>query len=610
MNAQPLTAEHARAVRVPTLPVLAGIVLVAASVHAALALRSPSPWIVPDELIYAELANSLAEGGLPRIRGEVSFEYGLGYPLLLAPIWALFEHVPTAYAVAKVWNALLMSLAAVPAYFLARRFVDERLALVVAGLTVAVPSLLYAGTLMTEVALYPAFVAALLAATWALECPTWKRHLVVVGAVAVAFSVKTLAVVLVPAYVAALAIDAALESRSLEPSSRRRDRRALAYPLACAVLATLLVLGVLAPETAGILGAYEAVIQRVQPENIPRWFVWHAAELDLFTAVVPFGATLLLIRAGLRKGASPRVRRFAALSASTSLVLFGAVAAYSSNPEPGAGGYQSGALGNERATFIVGPLFFIGLMLWVQNRPSERRWVLVAAGVSALLPALIPLGAFSVNVRFQALALVPWVAVNRAIPWLAIALPLCLLLALVFVHASLRPVSPVVPVAIVLAVFLLVGWAAHGPMRWASEWTSRQAWGERPDWVDAAVGSSAVVSALWYEPREEPFVPPASRHRVLWIGELFNRSLGEVYEIGSPTAYALPATPVRVGAGGVVVLRGKPLELGSLVFAPCHVRPDGDVVAIDRQTGAAVYRVDRPLRGTVSDPSGCGSGVR
>ena len=105
--------------------VLGAVVFLATALHALFALRSPSIWIVPDELIYSELAKSLGEGGLPKIRGEVSFAYGLGYPLLLAPVWAAFADVETAYAVAKVLNAFLLSLAAVPSYFLSRRFVDE-----------------------------------------------------------------------------------------------------------------------------------------------------------------------------------------------------------------------------------------------------------------------------------------------------------------------------------------------------------------------------------------------------------------------------------------------------------------------------------------------------
>ena len=52
-----------------------------------------------------------------------------------------------------------MSLAAVPAYFLARRVLAAGLSLVAALLAVAVPSMLYTGTMMTENAFYPLFLA-------------------------------------------------------------------------------------------------------------------------------------------------------------------------------------------------------------------------------------------------------------------------------------------------------------------------------------------------------------------------------------------------------------------------------------------------------------------
>ena len=43
------------------------------------------------------------------------------YPLLLAPAYVLFDSLPDAYAAARTINAVVMSLAAIPAYLLARR---------------------------------------------------------------------------------------------------------------------------------------------------------------------------------------------------------------------------------------------------------------------------------------------------------------------------------------------------------------------------------------------------------------------------------------------------------------------------------------------------------
>ena len=88
---------------------------------------------------------------------------------LIAPGLAALRAVPDAYAAAKAINAVLMSLAAVPAYFLARRLLAPPLALVVAALTVLVPSMLYTGTLMTENAFYPLFLVVALALVATLE---------------------------------------------------------------------------------------------------------------------------------------------------------------------------------------------------------------------------------------------------------------------------------------------------------------------------------------------------------------------------------------------------------------------------------------------------------
>ena len=47
------------------------------------------------------------------------------YPTVIAPIWALVDDRYVAYHATLVANAIVMSLAAVPAYFLARLFVSR-----------------------------------------------------------------------------------------------------------------------------------------------------------------------------------------------------------------------------------------------------------------------------------------------------------------------------------------------------------------------------------------------------------------------------------------------------------------------------------------------------
>ena len=105
-----------------------------------------------------------------------SFGWGEVYPTLIAPAWALFDDPFRAYHAALGINALLMSLAAIPAYFLARMFVSRRAAIVVAAMTLLVPSMTYTGVVMTENACYPVFLLALLLVARAVRTPSYANQ--------------------------------------------------------------------------------------------------------------------------------------------------------------------------------------------------------------------------------------------------------------------------------------------------------------------------------------------------------------------------------------------------------------------------------------------------
>jgi hypothetical protein len=105
----------------------------------------PAPRIFGDELIYSELARSFAGSGEFLVRGVGSAGYGVVYPVLIAPAFGLFGGLPAAYAAAKVINAVVISLAAVPAFLLARRVLGRGWSFVAAVLAVSVPSMVYSG---------------------------------------------------------------------------------------------------------------------------------------------------------------------------------------------------------------------------------------------------------------------------------------------------------------------------------------------------------------------------------------------------------------------------------------------------------------------------------
>jgi hypothetical protein len=605
----PLMQENVRPRKLPSGLLLGGIVVVAAVVHAALALRSHAPWIVPDELIYSELAKSLGAGRAPSVREVVTFEWGLGYPALLAPIWALFEDIEAAYAAARIWNATILASTAVPAYFLARRFTSEGYALVAAALTVSIPPMVYAGTLMTEVALYPAFVLAVLAIVVAVERPGAATQLTALGTIAVACFVKSVASVLFVGLAFAIVVFHLLDARG-DGGSASLPARLRRYAVTWLALAVLGVAGLVALVLTGrrpsdAFGTYGAVLDHVRPLEVPRWIALHLAELDLAVAVIPLAATGVVIARGVLASAGRREKLFVAVTVPVAGAWLVAVGAFASVPFLESFGYPENVQRLQgRSTFMLAPLFFIGLVMWLRDRRGSLALVAGITAAAALLPAVIPLDDFDRNVRFQALALVPWVETRDDHTWPASVLVVTFFLGAAFVAAYRLRAPAAFVIALVVLVLAATASAAHVSMAFAAESSRNLSTGPERTWVDRAVGDEEV-SVLWWEPGGEAFVDLGSRHRVLFVGELFNRRVGDVYELGSPLPYKLPATRVRLEDGRVVLSDGRAADLGELVLVPCHVRVTGETVAVNVATGARVVRIEPPVRATVSDPTRC-----
>src|SRR2546425_11909223 len=120
------------------------IVLVSFALRAVATAAHTTPRYFPDEYIYGAIARSLGETGRPLVRGEAAHFPALLGPLLAAPVWRLFDPA-VAYRLVQTENALAMSLAAVPAYLLARRLrLGSGYSLACAALAVLVPDLMFA----------------------------------------------------------------------------------------------------------------------------------------------------------------------------------------------------------------------------------------------------------------------------------------------------------------------------------------------------------------------------------------------------------------------------------------------------------------------------------
>ena len=573
---QPGTSVLAVARAVPVWAWLIGLVLVSTAIRYALARRIVAPWIMVDELIYSELAKSFASTGHFLVRDHATAAYGLVYPGLISPAYALFSAVPDAYAAAKAINALLMSLTAVPAYFLARRVVGPWLSLLGATLTVAVPSMVYSGTLMTENAFYPIFVCAALATVLWLERPTLQRTLVVLGVFAIAFLTRAQALAILPAL---------LTAPFLVVGRRAwREYRYLYGLVGAAALAVVVVQAGRGKSPLGVLGAYEtAGHSHYEVGKVARYFLYHVAELDLSLGVFPAAALLVLALGLPRLDRKTRIYVAAAVSLAFWLVL--EVAAFA------AANIELLRV-EERNMFYVSPLLLIALMVWIDRGvPRALAPAGIAAVVAAALPGVLP---YSRLINLNSVSDTPTILAVWALqpsPFSLDAVPVVVVTAAV-VAGLLFLVVPrrfalLLP-ALVLVFFAVAAKPIEGKHRYASL-TSLFAGITNPhrDWIDRAVGRDADVVALWSGNAER---------YTIWENEIFNRSVGTIYDLGPRFSGGLAETPIAVDRhSGYLLADGRPIRAG-YVLTDGSLAIAGKLVAEDAHKGMLLYRAGGRLR--------------
>ncbi len=357
---------------VPTWLWLGGIVVVSAAIRFVLARRIVAPSIMVDELIYSELAKSFAAHGHFLIRDvSAAGSFGVVYPVLISPAYRIFSSVPDAYEAVKAINSVLMSLAAVPAYFLARRVLAKPLALVAAVLSVALPSLLYTGNVMTENAFYPIFLCVALVLVRMLEAPTARNQLGVLALCFVAYETRQQALALFPAVLTA----------PLLLGRQGLGRFRVLYGAVGGAVAAAVVFEAARGRTPlALLGAYEETGKHgYSAAAVLKWLLWHVAELDLYLGVVPLAAFVVLALSW--RSLEQPLRAFLAASSALSAWLIVEVAAFASLP--GVTRIE------ERNMFYVAPLFLIALLVWIDRGAPRPRSALLVAACSGLLVGVL-----------------------------------------------------------------------------------------------------------------------------------------------------------------------------------------------------------------------------
>ncbi len=564
---------------------LAGIVVLSAAFRIALSRKIPGPFIFTDELTYSELAKSFAASGHFLVRDVPTRGYGVVYPVLISPAYRVFHNLPQAYGAVRVINSVVMSLAAVPAYFLARRMLAPRPSLLAAALAVAIPSLAYTGTVMTENAFYPLFLVVVLVLVQVLERPTVVKQLLLLALVGLAFATRAQAVAIVPALLVAPPLLALFERKSVRGVARRF------MPLYAVVVGggALLLIAEIARgrSLSDLLGAYSVVGSRhYSLWSVADFALWGAADLDLYLGVIPLAATILLVARARRE--SRPVQAFVAalipLAVSFSLV----VAAFNTQ-------FANNRI-EERNLFYLAPLLLIALLVWADRLDggAPRRWWLLAGAVAlaVLLPLTIPYHRFVGDpVRSDSSALVlVWSAYRHLVAgsvYLTVAL-VCIVLGLLVlvVPRGSGLALPLIVAAWFAVTFVPIFHGEHGFERSTSGAVFQGIRGVDRDWIDKAVPRGSRVAAVWSGGRTDIFT--------IWQNEFFNLSVGRVY-VEQPTGSGLAETSIRFGRDGLArTARGR-LIRARYVLTDGSIQPDGVRVARDTPLDMTVWRLRGPL---------------
>ncbi len=559
-------------------PLLLVLVACSTALRLVAALAIPSPWITPDEETYALLGRSLYHSGRFEILGHGVDFLSLVYPAVIGvPLSISGPHA--GYVGAKVVQALLASLVAVPVYLWGRRLMGRWQALVAAALALTLPGLAYAGFLMTEIVFTVLVVVSAWASARALETPTLDAQALAVGTMLLAVLTRFQAIALAPAFVLALALQLAFE--------RGSPRRLSVYLPSLAGLVVIASGWVVFQRTSGtgggVLGSYSlAGHVSYDPGAVTRFVVYHLADLAILTAVFPCVALVILaVQAFAGREESARARAFLAVTVSYLVCLVLEVGLFTSR--------LTGRVG-ERYLLPLAPLLLLCFCLWLdRGAPRPRLPTALAAAAVLALVATFPFRRFVVEAAApDSFSLIPLYRLRQHLlgSHLALAASLaaaCLLVLLVFARGRAIWLLPAVAVALLTA-------ASVSASRFlASQGRGYAAVMVGPDkeWIDARatspVGFLYAGELAW------------SGGGPVWVNLFWNRRIDGVYSLGGGPIYGpVPRTRVRVAPSGTIEdARGAALPERYVVASSAFTLAGEELL---RSGVLALWRVEPPAR--------------
>lgn len=539
--------------RVPPVVALTVIVAVAASFRVLLTRAETIPHVFGDELLYTDLAKSIGLHGRPLVRGTADIGHSVLYPLVLSPAYRLSADGAAAYVAVKTLNAIVVSLAAVPTYFLARRLISRGWSLGIAALVVIEPWTAYAAFTMTESLFLPAFTAFALILVRMLEQPKTSRQLWVLVGLALLIGIRPQALVFAGSIVAAVAIKGLL-GHGIRDACRQHVIVLAGFGAAIGGVLIAAAFGVAIP--AG--SARQLLTTQYSPLGLLKWTAWSLAIYELPLGVITFAAFPLALRRLLRRSVPEPERSVATAAVTLVGGILVSVAVLSASRRYGLG------ILHERNMFYATPLVLVCVAHWLTHG-LERPKVLAAGAAAAvcILPATLPnhLVAITNNVDSPTsgwLQQLKGQAPDTPLKVWTITIGAAGAIGLLLIR---RPVTPVLSTAL---AFLAVG----SPLDYSGPFTPRQDHGLA--WVDhdLPVGATATLIHVGLSNPSAPCAGPADSEQeqlVTWT-EFFNTRVDRVMHIFEPAPGLLPSEQLTEAPGGVIVAGGKPFSARYVVL--------------------------------------------
>jgi hypothetical protein len=528
-----IDAAASRSVRI-ALPAwfwVSGIVTASFLGRLIAAAGRPVPHYLPDEYIYPSLARSFAEHGRPLIRGVGVHFPALLDPLLTAPVWLVTDDPVRAYGITQGLHAAFVSLAAIPAYLLAKRLeLPTWLALGVAAVAVAVPDGVYASSMLADPLAYPLVLTMIYLGVCLVERSTL--------ALQVGFALCSALAVLARVQYAVVPL-AVLGAELVADRGRiLRSLRRLWLALVLLVAPPAILFATLGPQR--VLGVYSHGNHGVHPGSLAQWVGREAMLLAYASGWVLVPGALV----GLALAVVRPWRRADLAFAVTTLLLAGALLLEAAQiADTDSQRFQ------ERYLFTLVPLLAVAFGLYVKRGLPLRIPVGLCSAAMLLLAARVPLSGYAAAhnkddspTLWAVLRLEAIVSVGNGA--LAVALVAAGLSAIAALAAFRKlPTAVAVFAALAACCALSAGASSYDHLSGTSLRRSLN-----PDlrWVDhARLGSVDLLA------------PPGARKEQSWEQLFWNTSVKRLLLLGSAPLDQFDAKLVRVAPDGRLLVDGR-----------------------------------------------------